>query len=310
MKILITGASGFTGRAMIQYLISQGERELYSLLHISHNSSVPDQAITTINGDLLDQTRVREILADVRPACIIHLAGLNKGSLHDMIMTNAIGTQNLLEAIDEEDLKCRILIVSSSAVYGNAGDKPISETAPLNPQSAYGISKVAQELVGKMAYARNGMQVAIARPFNLVGPGQPESFVCGGIITQIKRMGNRGNNTLRLFELQSRRDFIDVRDVVRAYWSIVHHPLFDEKCTGRTFNIGSGIAYSVADIVHMIEEITGVSYKISLPNIPPPILIPTQQSNNTLIKEITGWSPEIPFKTSLSDMLAEVSTSD
>jgi len=225
-------------------------------------------------------------------------------------MTNAIGTQNLLDAVGDEGLKCRILIVSSSAVYGYAGDMPISETAPLSPQSAYGISKVAQELVGKMDYARNGMQVAIARPFNLVGPGQPESFVCGGIVSQIKRMGNGVNNTLRLLELQSRRDFIDVRDVVRAYWAIIHHPLFEERCTGRTFNIGSGIAYSVADIVHIVEEITEVSYKISLPDIPPTILIPTQQSNNTLIKEITGWNPKIPFKTSLFDMLAEVSTSD
>jgi GDP-4-dehydro-6-deoxy-D-mannose reductase len=193
--------------------------------------------------------------------------------------------------------------VSSSAVYGYSGTNPIKETAALHPQSAYGISKAAQELVALREYAINKSQVTLARPFNLVGPGLPSSFVCGGIVSQIARIEAGKQDTLHLRELVSKRDFIDVRDVIRAYWALADHPRFTRQCAGKIFNIGSGKAYAIAEVIRILEELLGKSYEISLPGTSPPISILSQKSNNDHIQRITKWLPDISLETSLKDML-------
>jgi len=303
MKILVTGASGFTGMAMVQYLVSQGEQEVYGLVNTRPQDIVEKSGLKFVKGNLLNRQRLQEIIHEIRPGCIIHCAGLNKGTLDELLVTNAVGTQNLLDSVHTEDIGCRTVVVSSSAVYGYTGTSPIEETAPLHPRSAYGISKAAQELVTLRDYIINKSQVTLARPFNLVGPGQPSSFVCGEIVSQIARIEAGKQTALNLLELVSKRDFIDVRDAVRAYWALAAHPKFNRQCAGKTFNIGSGKAYAIPDIIQILEEFMGRSYKISLPDTSPPIAILSQKSNNDHIQRITKWLPEISLDTSLKDML-------
>jgi GDP-4-dehydro-6-deoxy-D-mannose reductase len=194
-------------------------------------------------------------------------------------------------------------VVSSSAVYGYAGRDPIGEETPLNPVADYGASKVAQEEVALAHHAETGAPVAIARPFNLVGPGQPETFLCGQIVKQVVEIERGQREHLSLQETRSYRDFIDVRDAVRAYWALAAHPDFGHASAGRVFNAGSGKPAAVSDVISLIEKITGRTYVVDLPEDPPVVQVPFQQAGISRIREVTGWRPEISLKESLADMI-------
>jgi GDP-4-dehydro-6-deoxy-D-mannose reductase len=303
MKVLITGASGFSGVHMIEFLSTQGDIRLTCLGRNAPANFSRTQNISWVEGDILVPEKMTEVISKVNPDAVIHLAGLNHGSLQEMQKTNVTGTQNILDATLKINPECHILVISSSAVYGNAGNTPIPETSTLKPLSEYGISKAAQDSLCQTYYKTKNCQVAVARPFNLVGPCQPASFVCGRIVQQVIEIELGKRTCLDLFEIQSCRDFIDVRDVVKAYWMLLIHTKFREDCAGKTFNIGSGKAYAVATVIDLLQKITGVKYPLHLPASSPPILIPSQMSDNSRIHHITSWSPRISLKESLSDML-------
>ena len=304
MKILITGASGFSGTALIRHLLAVGERDICGIVRSLPKNPDRDRQVRFVPCDLLDYQRVQEVIADVCPDRVVHLAGLNHGTLDDLLMTNVTGTRNLLDAVQQTNPACRILVVSSSAVYGFAGQKPITENTCLKPISNYGVSKAAQEHVALMQHAINGAPIAIVRPFNLVGPGQPDSFICGRIVRQVVEIEQGERKNLELQETRSYRDFIDVRDAVRAYWALVSHSDFNHACSGTKFNIGSGTAHAVSDVISLVENTTGRQYVVTLPENPPRTPIPYQQGDNTLIRKVSGWHPKISLKDSLADMLA------
>jgi GDP-4-dehydro-6-deoxy-D-mannose reductase len=256
-----------------------------------------------VEGDIRDRAALEQLLDSLTPDCIVHLAALNHGTLKVLLETNVLGTENLLIAARKASPECRILVVGSSAAYGHAGGRPIAEKTPLIPLSEYGVSKAAQEMIALQHRALHGMQIAVARPFNLVGPGQPESFICGRIVRQVALIEKAQKNSIDLFEIRSARDFIDVRDVAPGYWAILSHPEFERLCAGKAFNLGSGRAYSVAEVIATIEDITGRHFPVTLPEQEPRIPIPTQRSDNTRIQSVTGWRPCIPLRNSLKDML-------
>jgi len=307
MKILVTGAAGFTGRYMMEFLATQKSVQPVALIRSESSDLSKKFVVSRVTADLLDRDRLFEKISAVCPDAIIHLAGLPRGTLDALLMTNVTGTRNLLDAGMQANPDCRVLVVSSSAVYGYAGHTAIPESAPLKPLSDYGLSKMTQDTMSLMYHEIKGAAVAVARPFNLVGPNQSGSFICGRIVNQIAEI-NRGQKTdLDLLETQSYRDFVDVRDVVRAYFALVSHPEFSQYCAGKAFNLGSGIPCSISEIISTIEAITGNPYNIQLPTVPPPIPIPTQQSDNSRITATIGWRSRIPLKVSLIDMLDTVS---
>jgi nucleoside-diphosphate-sugar epimerase len=154
-----------------------------------------------------------------------------------------------------------------------------------------------------MHHTLNGTQVSIARPFNLAGPGQPESFICGKLVRQVAAIEQHKKTALDLLETSSSRDLIDVRDVVQGYWALISHPDFSGKCSGRAFNLGSGNAYPVSAIIRTLEEITDQHYPVNLPAEILQPSIPTQKSDNTRVTTLTGWRPEIALAETLRDML-------
>jgi GDP-4-dehydro-6-deoxy-D-mannose reductase len=303
MKVLLTGGSGFSGVPMIEFLSAQREISLTCFGRKAPAHFTSTQNISWVPGDILVPDKMAEAFSDVNPDAVIHLAGLNHGSLQEMQQTNVTGTQNILDATLKINPDCRFLVISSSAVYGYAGNAPIPETRTLQPRSEYGISKAAQDSLCQTYYKTKKCQVAVARPFNLVGPCQPASFVCGRIVQQVIEIEQGKRTGLDLFETQSCRDFIDVRDAVKAYGMLLLHSKFREDCAGKSFNIGYGKAYAVATVIDLLQEITGVQYPLHLPASSLPVLIPSQMSDNTRIHHLTGWSPRISLKESLSDML-------
>jgi GDP-4-dehydro-6-deoxy-D-mannose reductase len=303
MNILITGASGFTGLNMIEFLNSHDEVRITGLARKNQMQFSSTSNISWTRGDILARDSLYDIVSSVNPDVILHLAGLSSGSLAELRETNVTGTRNILDAAIRVNPSCRILVISSSAVYGYAGNTPIAETHTLNPLSVYGVSKVEQETMCR-EYTKTGeSQIAIARPFNLLGPNQPASFVCGRIVQQVIEIERGERNSLDLFEIQSTRDFIDVRDVVNAYWALLSHPDFSTTFAGEVFNIGSGNATAISDVIELIERITGENYPVQLPVVPVTVPVPCQQCDYSLIHTITGWTPTISLSDSLCDML-------
>lgn len=303
MKLLITGASGFTGRHMVSHLLSlDGEDlDLYGLYNRTLPS--PTQGCTYIQGDLSTQADVHELIRSISPDAIIHLAGANAGTLLDLLTTNVIGTENLLDAVLQNRPNCRVLVIGSSAEYGYAGSDPIKEDSQLNPVSGYGISKVAADLLAQSYTLKHNLCIAVARPFNLVGPGQPTSFVCGRIVEQAIELEGGLREAMDLGNIYSSRDFIDVRDVVIAYWQILSHDHFERDFCGKAINVGSGSATSIREVLGVIETLIHKKVAVNTRNDCQADLIPTQKSDNSLIMATTGWTPVIPLERSLKDML-------
>jgi GDP-4-dehydro-6-deoxy-D-mannose reductase len=301
MKVLVTGASGFTGRYLLEYLSLQKNISVIGFVHINpkKRSDNVEWCKCNLHNRAQTDTAIRKIIPDR----IIHLAGLNHGSIGDLIRTNVLGTDNLLRAIKNRADDSRVLVIGSSAEYGYAGNRPISEGTTLIPVGDYGVSKVAEELLARSYFHRFGLQIAVARPFNLTGPGQTASFVCGHIISELVKVEHGVQDAVHLHETESCRDFIDVRDAVRAYWSILDHDRFSEACAGNAFNVGSGKSYSVSDILETIEAITGKKIPVELPEKPLKSIVPTQKSDNSYISQTTGWVPAISFRQSVADMV-------
>jgi GDP-4-dehydro-6-deoxy-D-mannose reductase len=304
MNVLVTGASGFTGRSVVRYLTSLGNVDISGLARNNNPGLVRAPRLTWFFADLLDRNALYSAVSSAKPDAVLHLAGLTRGPLRELRAANVEGTKNLLDAVIRTDSSCPIVVVSSSAVYGYAGTSPICESQALKPVSDYGISKVEQEVLCQEYIERGECKLAIARPFNLVGPGQPESFVCGRIIRQVIDMERGKRTTLELMETGSYRDFIDVRDVVQGYWSLLSHPDFKRVCAGKTFNLGSDSPKSIADVIRILENITGDQYPVRLPAEPVAVPIPYQKSDNRRILTATGWKPAIPLEVSLCDMLS------
>jgi len=304
MRVLVTGASGFTGNALIRFLIQNEDVEIIGITRGTNPRPIPNTSIRWITADLLDRDHLGEIVSSVLPDAVIHLAGLNHGTPADLFTTNICGTQNILEATARANPESRILVTSSSAVYGYQGTSPITEASPFMPRTEYGVAKAAMEVLARMHHRVRGCRVAILRPFNLVGPGQTGAFICGKIVRQIVEIEKGKREVIELLETQSSRDFIDVRDLVRAYWALISHPSFSEGCAGNVFNIGSGRSCAITGVITTLEKITGKTYQVRLPSVPQRISIPSQQSDNTRISSVTGWTPQISLEKTLRDMIA------
>ena len=270
MRVLVTGASGFSGRHMIRHLSSlPGERpEIFGVYRSSPLR--PEMGVTPVRADLVDREQAARLVREVAPDCVVHLAGLNRGSLKELLEVNVVGTEHLLDAIRDEAPCARTLVIGSSAEYGYAGEGPLPETAPFRPVSPYGISKAAEALLAHRYHAVHDLPVAVAVPFNLIGPGLPESFVSGRIVKQALEVAGGRRTELELAGLDSRRDFVDVRDAAAAYWQLLTADGFEKRIAGNRFNIGSGVDHSIEDVVNIVRRILGGSCPVSIPATSPP----------------------------------------
>jgi nucleoside-diphosphate-sugar epimerase len=303
MRVLVTGAGGLAGRAMISLILGpEGEREVFGVYR--RNLPAASDRFTPVKLDLTHREKTLARVKEAKPGIIIHLAGLNQGSLEDLLAGNVIATRNILDAASALRNPVRVLVTGSSAEYGYAGSDPIPESAPLRPVGLYGISKVAADLLARSYSAARQLPVAVVRPFNLVGPGQSDAYVCGKIVKQVTEIEEGKREEITLSEIGSRRDFVDVRDLVHAIWGLANHPGFPDRCAGKAFNVGSGKDHAVADILEIVRKITGKRYPVLLPEKEPPVPVPTQRSDSSLITATCGWRPAISLTQSLKDMLA------
>jgi nucleoside-diphosphate-sugar epimerase len=256
MKALITGGSGFCGQHLIRYLRGQSV-EVFTLAPRSgDNHHFRIQSVD-------DGAGITAALRELRPDFIFHLAGVATSKDPALVYrVNVAYGAELLHALDSAGQKgTPVLLVGTAAEYGlvNENDLPVRENQPARPYSHYGISKLAQTLMG-LAAAEEGHRVVIVRPTNIVGPGMSSHLLLGRLTREIDRIakGEKGPH-IELGNLQAARDFIDVQQVVAIYWSLIGNP----KAYGEVINVCTGQATPIRTIVENLIALSGVTVELS-----------------------------------------------
>ena len=298
---MVTGATGFVGQNLCPLLIDRG-RDVWGV-----SRGCPDGERTR-GRDLLESGTAQEVLEWARPEALVHLAGESylPNAFADpaaSFRTNVNGTWNLLEAASALLPEMRILLVSSGVVYGDPkeGELPLRETSPVRPIHPYALQKFAiEEMAGR--FAAQGLDIVVARPFNHVGPFMLDRISLAHFSRQIASAELAGETAvLRVGNLEPRRDFLDVRDVVDAYLRLLDHP--DPP---RLVNVCSGVAVRIGDALDHLARSARVGVRI----VPDPeryraLDTPELRGDATLLEETTGWSRQIPWNQTLRDILEQ-----
>jgi GDP-4-dehydro-6-deoxy-D-mannose reductase len=311
MRVLITGITGFAGSHLADYILkSQDDVEVFGLVRWRsrmENILHLQNKVKLVEGDLKDFISLKKCLEGVRPDRIFHLAAQSFVPTSwkcpaETFAINSIGQINLFEAVLCLGIDARIQIAGSSEEYGfvRPEEVPMKETNPLRPLSPYAVSKVAQDLLAYQYFKSYGLKTVRTRGFNHTGPRRGEVFICSNFAKQIAAIEkDRQDPVIYVGNLDAKRDFTDVRDTVRAYW------LSLEKCEfGEVYNIGSGTAHTIREILDMLLALTSVQVEVK---VDPARLRPSDVqillSDSSKFGSATGWKPEIPFEQSLKDLL-------
>jgi len=310
VKVLITGVTGFAGSYLAEYLVDQPDVEVYGLKR--WNSPLADlqgviDKITLINFDLGDPHSIYKAISEVRPDRIFHLAAQSYVPMSfrapvDTIRANVLGTVGLLEAVRETGDDPVIHICTSSEVYGEVSQEelPIVESTPLRPQSPYGVSKVAEDLTAYQYHVSYGLRTLRTRSFTHTGPRSKEVFVAPAFAKQIAEIeAGQRNEVVYVGNLDSTRTFLDIRDMVEAYW------LLTEKCpAGEVYNIAGDYTCTVGQMLDTLLGLTDVKPKIEVDSRLLRVSDVTRQvPDTTKFREATGWRPKISFEQTLRDIL-------
>lgn len=316
-KYLITGFSGFVSRHFLQFLEDVGADAEVLGVSRSQPAFSLDQfrhvRCTHRRADLLDKAETGEILESFRPDYILHLAAYSSVGfswLHpvDSFANNTNIFLNLLDQVRIRKLQCRILSVGSSEEYGNVtADKlPLREDLPLQPLSPYAVARVSQELLSKVYVDGYGLDVIMTRSFNHTGPHQRDAFVVPSFARQLVAI-QRGGAPAKLVTGDESvvRDFVDVRDVVRAY-----DALFTHGQRGEVYNVCRGEGYSIESVLEMMQEILGLRVTLETnPDLVRPndnkIIVGCREK----ILRAVGWEPQISMQQSLTAILEHWSAS-
>ncbi|MCM3338126.1 GDP-mannose 4,6-dehydratase [Paenibacillus sp. MER TA 81-3] len=309
MKALVTGISGFVGSHMAEYLLDNNVEVIGTIRNRSrmeHILHIQDQ-VHLVECELRDPFSVESLLTQERPDLIFHLAAqsfvpTSWNSPVDTIHNNVAGQLNIFEAVRRLDLDCRIQIACSSEEYGHVepDETPIREENPLRPLSPYAVSKAAQDYLGYQYFKSYGLHVIRTRTFNHTGPRRGEQFVTSNFAKQIAEIekGIRPSK-VSVGNLNAKRDFTDVRDVVRAYWLALEHGE-----AGDCYNIASGSCVTIREMLDMLLSMSTVSIDIVPdPSRMRPSDVEILLGDMTKFSNQTGWKPEIPFEQTLRDLL-------
>jgi GDP-4-dehydro-6-deoxy-D-mannose reductase len=266
------------------------------------------ERLTWRHVDLNEGPAVRDLLAEVRPDWILHLAAQASvarawADPAETLTNNITAQLNLLQAVVALGLHPRILVVSSSDVYGRVRpeDLPVDEDTPLRPVNPYAVSKIAQEYLGYQYHLSHRLDVIRMRPFNHIGPGQGTGFAVPDFASQIAAIeAGRQEPVLRVGDLTARRDFTDVRDVVRGYELALRRGE-----AGGIYNLGSGRSYAVGDILQRLLSQSRVAIRVE-PDLRRlrPSDVPEVVCDSRRFAELTGWAPQYDLDHTLRDVLA------
>jgi len=290
VRALVTGGGGFVGRHLGTHLGSMGDEVISIDLEV----------------DVADPEAITAAVLDAQPDAIYHLAALSHvgeswESPAEVLRVNVLGTAALLAAGRALDEPPVVLVVSSAEAYGAVGpdDLPITESTPLRPISPYAASKAAAEQLALQAWRGYGQPVVLVRPFNHVGPGQAPTFAVSALAKRIVEAERDRSGRVAAGTLTARRDYTDVRDVVRAYRLLV-----TRGTTGDTYNVCSGVDVAVSEVAERLCALAGAEVElVTDPDLVRPVDLPVLRGDPGHLAADTGWRPEIAFDDTLLDIL-------
>jgi GDP-4-dehydro-6-deoxy-D-mannose reductase len=303
MCVLVTGATGFVGQHLVKLLLSLRHSVFGTYL------SPPTEwgfDATLFRCDVRDSARVRAIIRKICPTRIYHLAGESSPSqslkdFRNTFDTNFWGTYNVLEAARQVVPRARVLVVGSGQCYGQVGASrlPANEDQILAPPNPYALSKAAADMLAGQYHSRYGLRVVRARPFNHTGPGQQQGFVCSDYARQVAAIeSGQGCAVVHVRDPHVRRDFSDVRDIVRAY-----ELLLEKGKPGEAYNVASGKTISVHQIVLSLVSLSSRPIQVSYSRQRLRSTdVPTLYGSSRKLRRTTGWKPTYKMHQTLEDL--------
>lgn len=308
-KALITGITGFAGGYLADHLLKQNQFEV-SGTYVSDDglkNLENKDSLKLYKVNLLDEDATNKMIAYEKPEMIFHLAALTSaklsfGSPRETFVNNVSAQINLLEAIKNNDLNnTKILVVSSAEVYGlvSKEDLPIDEDTPLRPTNPYAVSKLSQDFLALQYHLSHKLNIVRVRPFNHVGPRQSPQFVIAAFAKRIAEIEKGKENVMKVGNLESKRDFTDVRDIVRAYLLAL-----EKGESGEVYNLGSGESHRISEILDMMRGMSNDEINVENdPSLIRPSDDPELLCDFSKFANLTGWKPEIPIEKTLKDTL-------
>jgi GDP-4-dehydro-6-deoxy-D-mannose reductase len=308
VRALITGIGGFAGSHLADYLLAETDWQIVGC--VLNECDTPPHLQDRVSCrivDLRDPNAVQRVLDQVAPDYIFHLAAL--ATVADSwrnpwpVLENNIRAQlNLLEALVALGATPRTMITGSNEEYGlvRPDELPLTEESPLRPNSPYGVSKVAQDMLGLQYFLSHKLPVIRVRPFNHIGPRQAAGFVAPDFARQIA-VAEAGHHPphIQVGNLSAQRDFTDVRDMVRGYYLAI-----TQGVPGQVYNIGSGQSHAIQELLDLLLSHSQVEIQVEQdPARLRPSDVPVVRCNADRFRALTGWEPTIPFETSLLDVL-------
>lgn len=290
MRVLVTGSKGFVGSWLVTHFEASGDTVTGLDEHV----------------DVTDAPALREAVLAASPEVIVHLAALSSvgsswGESSRTYEVNTVGSANLLDAAAACSKTPRVLLVSSSEVYGWAGREalPATEELPVRPLSPYAASKAAAEIVALQMFRARKLEVIIARPFNHTGPGQTASFVVPALASQVAAAVASGASGIQTGNLDVNRDICDVRDVVAAY-----RLLLERGRPGQVYNVCSGRSVSIRSVAERLVELSGLDIRMVVdPDRVRPVDVPDLWGDPGRLVSECGWEPAYSLDRTLRDVL-------
>jgi GDP-4-dehydro-6-deoxy-D-mannose reductase len=310
MKVLVTGVTGFAGSHLVDYMLTLPHVKVTGILRWrsrTENIEHFRDKIELVECDLRDASSVRDVVDQLRPDRIFHLAAqsfvpTSWTAPSESLTTNILGQLHLFEAVKKLGTRPGIQLACSSEQYGMVyeNELPIRETNPQRPLSPYAVSKVGQDALGYQYWMSFQIPIVRTRGFNHEGPRRGPVFVCSDFAKQVSDI-EKGLKppVIRVGNLEARRDFTDVRDVVRGYWLSL-----EKGEPGEVYNICSGRAWTIREMLDCLLTMTKV--KVTVEQDPArmrPSDVPVLLGDNSKFRKATGWEPTIPFEQTLRDLL-------
>ena len=310
MRVLITGITGFVGSHMSELALAKGAEVFGSIRWRSKTENIDHlrNRMTLIECDLRDLSSVRNLLEAAEPTHIVHLAaqsfvGASWKAPAETLSTNIVSQVNLLEGMRGLKIAPRFLAIGSSEEYGlvHADELPIKETNPLRPLSPYAVSKVTQDMMGYQYFKSYGLPIVRTRAFNHEGPRRGDVFVTSNFARQVAEI-EAGIREPVMFvgDLKPKRDYSDVRDIVRGYWA-----LLERGEPGEVYNLCSGRAWPIQQVLDFLLErstVKGIAVRTDPARLRPSDVMELE-GDASKIERATGWKVEIPFERTLTDLL-------
>ncbi|MCR5010969.1 MAG: GDP-mannose 4,6-dehydratase [Lachnospiraceae bacterium] len=305
MKALITGASGFVGPYLAKAVRENLKYEVVGTIQNHNTDSFSEGEVREL--DIMDPAAVLALLQDEHPQCIFHLAAQSSVSRSwkdpaGTVSVNVKGTLNLLDALRQLEYRPKVILAGSGEEYGyvRPEEVPVKEEQFLRPGNIYAATKAGQNMMATVYAQAYNLQLIMTRSFNHMGPGQSPVFVVADFCRQAVRV-EKGLQSpeIHVGNLSAMRDFTDVRDVVNAYTALAQFGL-----PGETYNVGTGKAVKIADILDLIIKISGADIKPVVDKEKlRPVDVPIIEPDVSKIYKATGWRPQIKLEQTIADTL-------